>query len=221
MNSASSAAVVAIFDDEPDILDMVTLHLEKAGFNVHGFPDPATFVPFIKSHVPDLVVLDLMLPGINGIELCKMMRQDDRLAAVPIVMFTALADEAERVLGLEVGADDYITKPCSINEFLARVKAVLRRTRPHVEPRMHLVFGGILEIDSDQMAVSVRKEPVELTHTEYRILALLASRPGCVFSHATMLDHLWKHEEGVVDRTVDAHVKNLRGKLRPGWRRAA
>ena len=213
--SAHAAPLVAVIDDEQDILDLVALHLEKAGFAVKGFAEPEEFIAYLKARVPDLVILDLMLPGFDGLELCKMIRRDRRLAAVPIIMLTAKVDEADRVLGLELGADDYVTKPFSTRELVARVKAVLRRGRTQPEQEKVLTFGDILELDPNRMQVTVKKKPVELTHTEYRILALLASRPGWVFSRDRMLDHLWKNEKAVVDRTVDVHVKHLRDKLGP------
>ena len=216
MTAHSTGPLIAIVDDEPDILDLVTLHLEKGGFKVKSFAEPTQFVSFVKAQAPDLVVLDLMLPGMDGIELCKMMRRDERLAAVPIIMLTARVDEADRVLGLELGADDYVSKPFSPRELVARVKAVLRRGRPApTEAQKTIAIGGILEIDPNRMKVSVKKKDIELTHTEYRILMLLASRPGWVFTRDRVLDHLWKHEKAVVDRTVDVHVKHLRDKLGP------
>jgi two-component system phosphate regulon response regulator PhoB/two-component system alkaline phosphatase synthesis response regulator PhoP len=216
MHAADTRTLVAIVDDEPDILSLVTLHLEKAGFKVRGFDEPGAFATFIKTRVPDLIILDLMLPVMDGLELCKMIRRDDQLASVPIIMLTARVDEADRVLGLELGADDYVTKPFSPRELVARVKAVLRRGRPApAETQKTIIIGGILEIDPNRMSVSVKKKDIELTHTEYRILMLLASRPGWVFTRDRVLDHLWKHEKAVVDRTVDVHVKHLRDKLGP------
>jgi len=205
-------ALIAVVDDEPDIIDLVSLNLEKAGYSVKGFGDAATFLKFIERQVPSLIILDLMLPDIDGFDICRHLRAEDRLAAVPIIMLTAKGEETDRVVGLELGADDYVTKPFSVRELVARVKAVMRR-RAEALPAKRMRIGGDLEIDVEKYEVTAAGKRIPLTSSEFRILAFLASREGRVFSREQILDHLWGHEKAVVDRTVDVHVRNIREKL--------
>lgn len=207
----TSAPLVAAVDDEPDILELVRLHLTNAGLRVKGFVDAGSFLRFTAASVPDLVVLDLMLPDMDGMDVCRELRGSERLAAVPIIMLTARGEELDRVLGLEVGADDYITKPFSPRELVARVKALLRRHDREVETGT--IRHGPLVIDQRRHAVTVDGRRVELTATEFRILALLGGKPGWVFSREQILDVLWGHEKAVIDRTVDVHIANIRAKL--------
>ncbi len=209
--------LVAVVDDEPDIVEAVSIPLKKANFSVRGFTAAGTFLRFLDREKPDLVILDLMLPDMDGMEICKFMKRDYRLAAIPIIMLSARADEADRVLGLELGADDYVTKPFSARELVARVKAVLRRDVQRTSGKV-INVGGILAIDLEKHEVDVRGRRVNLTATEFRILALLSSRSGKVFSRDEILDHLWGHDKAVVDRTVDVHIRNLREKLGKGAR---
>jgi DNA-binding response OmpR family regulator len=205
---------IAIVEDEPDIAELVSLHLKKAGFQTSVFPNGESFHIHLKRHAPDLVILDLMLPDTDGMEICKALRRQERFAGLPILILTAKGEETDKVLGLELGADDYVTKPFSPRELVARVKVLLRRKGepPAPEP---LTVGKILVLDSARHTVTVVGKGVELTATEFKILALLASRKGWVFSRDQLLDHLWGSEKAVVDRTVDVHIKNLREKLGP------
>jgi DNA-binding response OmpR family regulator len=204
--------LIAVVDDEPDILELVALHLKKAGFSVRTFPDAGQFQRALVKSVPDLVILDLMLPDADGIDVCKDLKADQRAARVPVVMLTARGDELDRVLGLEIGADDYVTKPFSPKELVARVKAVLRRS----ERRR---AGNVIElpqdvaIDTNRFEVTVGGIKADLTTTEFRVLSILAERPGWVFSRNEILNRLWGDEKAVIDRTVDVHVTNLRKKL--------
>ena len=203
---------IAIVDDEPDIVELVSLHLKRAGFQVEGYNDAESLLDSFETGIPDLVILDLMLPDADGFEICKYMKKQDKLSSVPIIMLTAKSEETDKVLGLELGADDYITKPFSIKELVARVKAVLRResekkTLPTVE------IGGILTINEGKHEVLLEGKRVKLTTTEFKILSFLASKKGWVFSRNQILDHLWGQEKAVVDRTIDVHIKHLRGKL--------
>jgi DNA-binding response OmpR family regulator len=194
----AKAPLVAVVDDDPDIVELVAVHLKKTGMKVREFLDAESFSRFLRQDVPDLVLLDLMLPDADGVEVCKFLRRSERLSAVPVIMLTAKADEVDRVLGLEIGADDYVTKPFSPKELVARAKAVLRRTGPQA-PRTHRVeIGGILTIDLQTHQVAVEGRTVEVTSVEFRILEFLASKTGWVFSR---------------DRTVDVHVRHLREKL--------
>lgn len=206
------ARLIAVVDDEPDILELVSVSLERAGFEVRTFPDASGFLRFVRKRVPDLVVLDLMLPDLDGLEICKQMKGDDRLAALPIIMLTARGAEADKVLGLELGADDYVTKPFSPRELVARVRAILRRKRAKEETG-RITVGDALVIDLDKYEVLVRGKKISLTPTEFKILTFLASNRGRVQSRDLILDHLWGHEKAVIDRTVDVHIRNIREKM--------
>jgi two-component system phosphate regulon response regulator PhoB/two-component system alkaline phosphatase synthesis response regulator PhoP len=214
----SMGKLVVIVDDEPDILDLVSLHLERANFRVRGYENASSFFKFLEKETPDLVVLDLMLPDADGFEICKYMKGDERLSAIPIVMLTAKAEETDKILGLELGADDYVTKPFSPKELVARVKAVLRRQQKGEESKKQIRVGEILAIDLEKYQVKVNGKPAELTSTEFRILKLLSSKRGWVFSRDQILDYLWGNEKVVLDRTVDVHIRNLRSKLGPARR---
>lgn len=202
---------VCIVEDEPDIGELIRLHLQRAGFQPRLFSNAESFRVHLRSHAADLLILDLMLPDADGMEVCKALRGDPKTAAIPIIIVTAKGEETDRVLGLELGADDYVTKPFSPRELVARAKAVLRRQI--VPEARNLIEAGAIRIDLQQHSVSVSGKTVDLTATEFRLLALLASKPGWVFSRDQLLDHLWAGEKAVVDRTVDVHIKNLRDKL--------
>jgi len=204
--------LIAIVDDEPDILELIELHLRKAGFDTAAMENAQELMDFLKRKVPDLIILDLMLPDMNGLEICRQLRKDSRVSAVPIIMLTAKSDEIDRVLGLEIGADDYVTKPFSVKELVARVGANFRREkRSSVADRISL--GGCLEIYPDEYRVEVNGKRIELTSTEFRILLLLASNTGKVYSRQDILDNLWGTNKIVIDRTIDVHITNLRKKL--------
>ncbi len=203
---------VYILDDEEDILSLVSLNLKKSGFHPVAFDNARDFHKALQSNIPALIILDLMLPNTDGMEICKTLRKDERLASVPIIMLTAREDEMDRVLGLELGADDYVTKPFSPRELVARIKAVLRRAKPATKSTRKLT-AGILTMDFNTYEVWVKDEKVGLTSTEFRLLKLLVERKGWVFSREQILDYLWGKEKIVIDRTVDVHIKNLREKL--------
>ncbi len=204
--------LIAIVEDEPDIIELVSLHLKRGGFAVEGFEDAEKFLKFLNNRVPDLTILDLMLPDADGLEICKYLKKKDEFSSIPIIMLTAKSDETDKVLGLELGADDYVTKPFSPRELVARVKAVLRRKGQKEESKI-VEIGNTLIIDAEKYEVRVEVTKVELTSTEFRILQLLSSRKGWVFTRDQILDHLWGDEKAVLDRTVDVHIKNLREKL--------
>ncbi|MBM3330505.1 response regulator transcription factor [candidate division WOR-3 bacterium] len=204
--------LIAVVDDEPDIRDLVALHLKGAGFSVRAFPDATQFQKSLAGSLPDLVILDLMLPDADGIDVCKDMKRGARTTDIPIVMLTARGDELDRVLGLEIGADDYITKPFSPKELVARVKAVLRRRdKGGRQATVELTEGVVM--DPNRYEVSVNGRKLELTTTEFKLLAILAERRGWVFSRDEILGRLWGDEKAVIDRTIDVHVTNLRRKL--------
>ena len=204
--------LVAIIDDESDIVDLVSIHLEKAGFEAKGFLNAQDFFDFIGKNVPDLVLLDLMLPDADGLEICKYLRRKDEFANIPIIMLSAKGEETDKVLGLELGADDYVTKPFSPKELVARVKAVLRR---QVKERLEkkIVIGEKIMIFPEKHEAFVDENRIDLTSTEFKILTLLASKKGWVFTRDQILDYLWGQEKAVLDRTVDVHIKHLREKL--------
>ncbi len=204
--------LIAVVDDEPDIVELITIHLKKAGFRPAGFFEARSFLDSLEMQVPDLVLLDLMLPDIEGLEVCKLLRRREEWAAVPVIMVTARGEEADKVLGLELGADDYITKPFSSKELVARVKSVLRR-KSGLPQSKKIEVGGELVLDLEKYEVSARGRKVDLTSTEFRILKLLASKIGRVFTRDQILDCLWGHEKIVQDRTIDVHIRNLREKL--------
>jgi DNA-binding response OmpR family regulator len=204
--------LITIVEDEDDIRTLVSVALRKERFRVQEFSDGKRFLSSLRSERPDLVVLDLMLPDTDGFTICRGMRADRALASIPVIMLTARAEEADRILGLELGADDYVVKPFSPKELAARVKAVLRRSSPEAGRSRLEVADGLL-IDVDTHEVFVHGQKLELTQAEFRLLHLLASRSGWVFSREKILDHLWGDEKNVTDRSVDVHVKHLRDKL--------
>ncbi len=204
--------LVAVVDDEPDIVELITHHLEKEGFKVKGFYDGEGLLSYVRKELPDIIILDLMLPGIDGIEVCRSLKYDERTSSVPVIMLTAKGSETDRVVGLELGADDYIVKPFSPRELVARVKAVLRRTTPKEEaPKITRI--GDITIDSTKFEAKVKDKRIDLTPTEFRILEILASHKSWVFNRDQLLNKLWGHDKIVVDRTIDVHIRRLREKL--------
>ncbi len=209
----TTSMLIAIVDDEPDILELVALHLRKAGYRVEEFSDATGFYRFLGRHkLPDLVVLDLMLPDADGMDICRYIRREERLAGVPIIMLTARAEETDRVLGLESGADDYVPKPFSPRELVARVRAVLRR-REAGTAATGVLRVGELELDPEKFQASVRGRAVDLTATEFRILELMCRQTDRVFSRDQLIEGVWGYDKPVIDRTIDTHIRNLREKL--------
>ena len=204
--------VIAVVEDETDILELVSLHLKKERFGVRTYLNGSSFLKSLDGDLPSLVVLDLMLPDISGFEICRSLKSKGSQASIPIIMLTARSEETDRVLGLELGADDYVVKPFSPRELLARVKAVLRRTARREEEPEKIAIEGIT-IDPQRYEVVVEGRKVDLTTTEFRILHLLASKSGWVFTRDKILTHLWGSEKMVLDRTIDVHIKHLREKL--------
>lgn len=203
--------VIAALDDEADILELLRVNLQKAGYRFEGFQEAEDLYRYLAREKPSLILLDLMLPDTDGLEVCRQIRKSDELAQVPIIMLTARGDESDKVVGLELGADDYMTKPFSVKELVARIHAVLRR--PGGGEATKRISVGTLVIDLDKFEVTTEGAKVELTATEFKILQLLASRKGRVFTRDQILDFLWGNEKAVVDRTVDVHIRNLREKL--------
>jgi len=205
-------ATIAVVDDEPDIVDLVSLHLERSGYRVKSFSNGKELFKSLRTSLPDLIILDLMLPDSDGFEICNLVKKDEKTSKIPVIMLTARSHESDKILGLEIGADDYITKPFSPRELVARVKVILRREIKS-NPAGNFSFDNTLEIDFGRYIVFVNKIKVELTTTEYKILSLLAKQKGNVFSRESILEHLGSYDKGVTDRTVDVHIRNLRDKL--------
>ncbi|MBN1232142.1 MAG: response regulator transcription factor [Candidatus Coatesbacteria bacterium] len=204
--------LIVILDDEIDIVELVSIHLKKAGFNSRGFIYSKDFLEYIETVIPDLIILDLMLPDADGFEICRILRSKPDIKDIPVIMLTARADEIDKIVGLELGADDYITKPFSPKELMARVKAVLRRMRLK-EDSDKIKIGTRITLDNKRFEVEIDGEKIDLTSTEFRILKILAEKKGWVFSRNQLLEKLWGNDKFVLDRTIDVHIKNLREKL--------
>ncbi|MFB9067722.1 response regulator [Pseudofulvimonas gallinarii] len=205
MNSMIAADVIFVVEDEPKLARLLADYLRAAGFDPVIVERGDTVLAAIAEHRPVLVLLDINLPGMDGLTLCKEIRRDSNL---PIIMVTSRAEEIDRLLGLELGADDYICKPFSPREVVARVRAVLRRGRAP-EPQ----DAELLRIDADARRVELAGKPVSLTGVEFELLRTLVERPGRVFSRAELLDRIYDDFRDVSDRAVDSHIKNLRRKL--------
>ncbi|MGA2867111.1 MAG: response regulator transcription factor [Verrucomicrobiota bacterium] len=210
-------AKVLVVDDEPEAVELVEFNLKQAGFEVVTAADGAEALKKARALLPSLVVLDLMLPEVDGLEVCKMLRRDPATASVPIVMVTAKAAEIDRILGLELGADDYITKPFSPRELVLRIKKILERPQVAAAEPSTLQFGDLV-IDAPRHLVSWRGKPIELTATEFKLLTLLAQRRGRVQSRDQLLRDVWEYNSLIDTRTVDTHMRRLREKLGPAAR---
>ena len=215
------AAEVLVVEDEPDIRALVVHHLTRDGFRCRTANNGEAALAQLRARVPDLLLLDLMLPGVDGLELTRRVRAEAAWASVPIIMLTAKTDEVDRIVGLELGADDYVAKPFSPKELVARVRAVLRRARP-VEPAGALTSGDIV-LDSSRHAVSVAGTPVDLTPKEFDLLHALMAADGRVLSREVLLNRVWGYARAdeIESRTVDVHVRRLRAKLGDAGHRIA
>jgi len=203
---------VLVIDDEKDIVETISYNLEKEGYKVSKSYDGMNGFEAVQKKMPDIVILDLMLPGMTGIEVCKAMKADPKTASIPIIMLTAKGEETDKIVGLEVGADDYMTKPFSIRELSARIRTVLKRCGRKEEPKTLLKFPG-LEIDGEQHTVKVSNKEIELTAKEFLLLEHLARNPEKVFSRDRLLDMVWGIDAPIETRTVDVHMRRLREKL--------
>jgi DNA-binding response OmpR family regulator len=203
---------IAMIEDEPDLLQLVGYSFRKDGFEFHGFTCGKDGLQYVRRNTIDLLLLDIMLPDQNGLEICRTLREDDRLCALPIVFVTAKGEEFDRILGLELGADDYVVKPFSPRELAARVKAVLRRQARQSEPAEVIEAGG-LHIDSHTQDVVVHGRAVTLSALEFRLLSFLAAHPRRVFTREYLLDQVWGGDRYVTPRTIDVHIRRLREKI--------
>lgn len=205
---------IVIIEDEPDILEVLSYNLKREGFTVLATHDGDSGLSLVRSEKPDLVILDLMLPGIDGIDICSSIKNDNDLLNTLVIMVTAKGEESDIVLGLGVGADDYVSKPFSPRELVARVKAVLRRgTLLEANNEKEKIESGVLIIDTGKHRVLVNNREIKLTATEFRILYYLASHPGRVFSREQLLDKALGDSTVVVDRNIDVHIRGIRKKL--------
>lgn len=203
---------ILIVDDEEDILTLLEYNLEKAGFEVISAKDGPEAIELTKKKSPALVILDIMLPSMEGTEVCKAIKRDDTTRHIPIIMLTAKGEEVDRIVGLELGADDYITKPFSPRELVLRVKAVLKRVHGKQESISNIKAGNIF-IDSGRSTVKADGKILKLTVTEFKILTELAKSIGMVLSRDELLDRVWGADVYVTDRTIDTHIRRLREKL--------
>ena len=205
-------ARILVIEDDKDIVELVRYNLEKEGYQITACSDGATGLAQLRKSAPDLLILDLMLPKLSGLEICKEIRRDERLGRLPILILTARGDEADRVVGLELGADDYVTKPFSPRELVARVKALLRRVQPPGEEAKLLEIG---ELRVDPISYRAQREgrTLPLSTLEFRLLYYLASRPNRVFSRDQLLDAVWGTDRFVTPRSVDVYVRRLREKV--------
>ncbi len=211
---------ILVIEDDRDIVELVRYNLEKEEFLVTAASDGATGLAQIKKSPPDLLVLDLMLPKLPGLEICKEIRRDAALNRLPILMLTARGEEADRIVGLELGADDYVTKPFSPRELVARIKALLRRVEPAGAPEKVIEFDA-LRIDPASYRVTRGGKPLPLSTLEFRLLYYLASRPNKVFTRDQLLDAVWGADRFVTPRSVDVYVRRLREKIEPDSQRPA
>lgn len=203
---------ILVVDDEADLVDLVSYNLKKEGYIVDSASNGEIALSKIRKGNYDLLILDLLLPGIQGIEICKILRNDPKTTNLPIIMLTAKSEEVDKILGLEMGADDYITKPFSPRELLARVKAVLRRVekKPIIAQKLKIKE---IEIDKERYLVTLKGNPIKLSATEFKLLVFLAERRGKVFSRDQLLDAIWRDEAFVEPRTVDVHIRRLRSQI--------
>ena len=206
------AKLIYIVEDERDIADLVEHYLKKDGFRSESISDGQRALERIHRQPPDLLVLDLMLPGMDGLELCRILRAEPATKRLPIIMLTAKAEETDKIVGLEMGADDYLTKPFSPKELMARIRAVFRRNQPPEEAKAVLNYGKIT-LDGERHVVSVSKKAVELTAKEFGLLEYLLKRPGRVLSREQILNAVWGQDYYGGNRTVDVHIRHLRKKI--------
>jgi phosphate regulon transcriptional regulator PhoB len=209
---------ILVIDDEPDIVELVAYNLQREGFGVGKAYEGGEALAKLKQQHFDLIILDLMLPGIQGLELCRIIRSSPETAQLPIIMLTAKGEEVDKVLGLEMGADDYLAKPFSPRELMARIKALLRRSAPTAGEAPASSTGMVLKIrdlviDKERFTVTVTERPVKLSATEFKLLLYLAERPRKIFGREQLLDSVWGDDVYVEPRTVDVHMRRLRTKI--------
>lgn len=205
---------ILIVDDEKDIVDLISYNLEKEGFSAVKAYDGEAALHSIKKQNPDLIILDLMMPKINGLDVCRAVRRNPDTAGIPIIMLTAKSEEIDKVTGLEIGADDYLTKPFSVKELIARVRSILRRLKDGAQytDKEEFIHKG-LKINYVSCLVSVSGKKVVLSPTELKLLFFLSRHPGRVYSRNQIIDHVWGDETFITDRAVDVHIRRLRSQI--------
>jgi DNA-binding response OmpR family regulator len=203
---------ITVVEDDADIANLLVHYLGQEGYDVTVVPDGAAALQRIKTMPPDLILLDLMLPKMDGLEVCKRLRAEGRTATIPVIMLTAKGEESDRVIGLELGADDYLPKPFSPKELVARVKALLRRTNRPESAEKRFIYGE-LALDTVRHEVTFKGEEVHLTAKEFALLHQLLANRGRVLTREVLLDRVWGYEADVTTRTVDVHVRRLREKI--------
>jgi DNA-binding response OmpR family regulator len=203
---------ILIIDDEQDVIDLLTLHLRKAGFALSTATDGVAGLRLAREESPALIILDLMLPKMPGLEICKVLKSDAATREIPVLMLTAKAEEIDRIVGLEFGADDYVTKPFSPRELVLRVNAILHRGKGEVVEEKKLTIG-LITVDPARHQVDVGGKPVRLTSVEFKLLSMLMRRQGRVQERDRLLNEVWGYESVINTRTVDTHVRRLRKKL--------
>lgn len=204
---------ILIIEDEKDIVESIAYNLEKEGFKVYKAYDGMQGLKAIREKLPNLILLDLMLPQISGLEVCKIVKRESKISNIPIIMLTAKSSETDKVLGLELGADDYMTKPFSMVELIARIKAILKRYSPKQEATKQLLKFPFLEINVEKHEVKVANKLVELTAKEFELLRYLAENKGKAIGREKLLDAVWGIDVAIETRTVDVHIRRLREKL--------
>lgn len=215
-NKIKRDKTVFAVDDERDILELIEVNLNKNNIKTETFLHADSFFNRINVLLPDLIILDLMIPDVDGLEICKTLKKNEKFENIPIIMLTAKSDESDVVIGLELGADDYMVKPFSIKELLARIKAVFRRTDNAGLKKNEgdtLNIDNLISIDQNLRRVLISDKEIDLTKTEFDILTILSNKRGWVFSREQLLDKLWGDEKFVIDRTIDVHIKHLRDKM--------
>ncbi|MGI6197792.1 MAG: response regulator transcription factor [Candidatus Cloacimonadaceae bacterium] len=204
--------LIFIVEDETDILELVAMKLQAAGYETKCFERAIPMLEALEEEIPSLIVLDLMLPDMDGMEACKKIKGNPATESIPILMLTARVEVEDRIMGLELGADDYVTKPFDSKELLARVRAILRRASWETA-KNELKISEDFKLDFNRYEAFLHGKRVDLTLTEFKILQLLTKRPGWVYSRSQILDYLWGNDKIVIERTVDVHIKNLRDKI--------
>lgn len=214
--SANKVHRILVLDDEPDVTELLEYKLEQEGYRVEVLNDPLEFVAKVRDYEPDLMVLDIMMPELNGLQLCRIARSDPSMKDIPIIFLTARGEAEDRVKGLETGADDYLSKPFNTKELLLRIANILNRGGPSVEPsgQSRIEIAGVV-IDEELHQLTVDGVPVVLTATEFRLLKLLMERKGRVQSREHLLVNVWHYDTDIETRTVDTHVRRVREKLGP------
>lgn len=205
---------ILIVDDEKDLVELISYNLTREGFSIEPSYDGAEAIEKLKNQSFDLLILDLMLPGMDGLEILRIIRSDSKLCSLPVLILTAKGEEFDRILGLELGSDDYLTKPFSPRELVARIKAILRRvSREEGDTKREVLRIGELEIDRDRYSVRIKDRDIKLSATEFKLLLFLVERKGRIFTREQLLDAIWGNEVYVEPRTVDVHIRRLRSQI--------